>query len=347
MRLLIGVYTLFALVLPGMVGIGLIGKVLLSFPWAGSPTEVLDPQTAEVVGISLFFSLFPAFAALGLWRRWSAVRLILLVLSWLWMLSGLFLTLAAVLALPAGERSECVRLLLVGVIGTAFGFWQYRVLARPAVREEFEGRRRSTRSIPPPSVESPHSPSMGIVERISPGTPAAITKEPVSQPDLEVRPPAPFPSLVYVAGVIWIGFGCLALIVALINLALLGATVSGGPADPCPGFCCCFATLFGIAFIEGGFRSVKGTAEDTLGIAICSLLFGLLQVGFVALFVLAALLAGSPTPINQGPASPEFIASGISSAVGLGLIAAGVLALAGRQDYLAWRRWRKEQDVAP
>jgi hypothetical protein len=148
---------------------------------------------------------------------------------------------------------------------------------------------------------------------------------------------APFPSLVWCAGVIWILFGCLMLINAgcqvvltAMNTAAAGqqANASNPGATGAP-FC---GALFGIAFLFVGAQTVKGTAKDTLGNGIGSLVFGVLIGSVGALLVVAALaLTGALSLIL-------LIAGGINVFAGVGLLVAGILALAGREQYKAWRR---------
>jgi hypothetical protein len=150
---------------------------------------------------------------------------------------------------------------------------------------------------------------------------------------------APFPPVVLIAGVAWILFGGLGLANAVAALALLGAT----PPEQRPGATCAvpLSILFAVAFIVVGFQGIMGTAKDTMGNGVGSILFGLLNLGFGAL-----LLAGSVT-IAGAEELAWLIGGGFSVAAGLGLLAAGVLALVGRQDYLAWRRAQKDRASAP
>jgi hypothetical protein len=85
--------------------------------------------------------------------------------------------------------------------------------------------------------------------------------------------------------------------------------------------------LFGAVFVHVGVQSVRGTARDTLGNGIGSIIFGLLNLGS------GTLQAGAG----------QVIQAGVGFLVGAGLIAAGVLALVGRSDYKAWRRAQKVQ----
>jgi len=95
----------------------------------------------------------------------------------------------------------------------------------------------------------------------------------------------PFPKAVFFAGVTWIVFGCLILINGGIQLIMtLGQAGQAGQKDggaQAVGGTCGVAliVLFGAAFLFVGIQSCKGTAKDTLGNAIGSLVFGLLAGG--------------------------------------------------------------------
>jgi uncharacterized membrane protein HdeD (DUF308 family) len=143
--------------------------------------------------------------------------------------------------------------------------------------------------------------------------------------------PAPrqLPATVLTAGIVWILIGGLILLNGLITVVLLMAT-AGAPDAPAEakgilagGSCTVLLiALFGAAFILVGVQTVKGTAKDTLGNSIGSLVFG------------ALVIAGGIVNMARG----EVIPAGIGILAAAGLIAAGVLALIGRADYRAWRQ---------
>src|SRR5438094_8906853 len=124
------------------------------------------------------------------------------------------------------------------------------------------------------------------------------------------------PGLVRVAGTVWIVIGRLGLL--SLPLVLLVLTDVGGWV--------CSAMqailIYGV-FLHVGVQSVQGTARDTLGNGIGSILFGLVTLG-VSVVVIVSL-----GEMGWGVAG--------SLLFGLVLLAAGVLALVGRQDYKAWR----------
>jgi hypothetical protein len=139
------------------------------------------------------------------------------------------------------------------------------------------------------------------------------------------------PTTVKAAGVIWIVFGCLILLNAAANLAL-----SVGRAQAAGGMCTGWiAILFGAVFIHVGVQSIRGTARDTLGNGIGSIIFGLLNGGIGALLLLGALATGRATALVPA------IIGGINLVSSVGLLAAGVLAILGREDYKAWRQMQK------
>ena len=84
-----------------------------------------------------------------------------------------------------------------------------------------------------------------------------------------------------------------------------------------------------------------GVAKDTLGSGILSSLLGLTEVAFDLVIGASESLAKA----DPGDLTVVWIGCGLSLTIGLGQIAAGVLALAGRRDYLAWRRPVNEGDA--
>src|SRR5438105_14622938 len=95
--------------------------------------------------------------------------------------------------------------------------------------------------------------------------------------------PAEYPSVVRLAGIVWIVFGCLILLnaMALLALSLLAADEKGGTAYMAGGLCAYAFLLFcGGVFIHVGVQSVRGTATDTLGNGIGPIIFGPLNLGY-------------------------------------------------------------------
>jgi hypothetical protein len=107
---------------------------------------------------------------------------------------------------------------------------------------------------------------------------------------------APFPGSILGAGIIWIIFGCLILLGAGINfLMIVGQPRAGGP-EAVGGSCgLAIQALFGAVFLLVGIQSVQGTAKDTLGNGIGSIVFAALQFGGAALILFGtAALGGVP-----------------------------------------------------
>jgi hypothetical protein len=134
-----------------------------------------------------------------------------------------------------------------------------------------------------------------------------------------------YPVTVKAAGIVWIIFGTLILVnmlVLVVLMSLLAARAHAG-AVAASGVCVgLFLGAFGAAFILVGVQSVRGTAPGTLGNGIGSIGFGLFNIVY------------GMTLADDG----HLIQSGIALIGGAGLLAAGVLALVGRGQYMAWRR---------
>jgi len=120
-----------------------------------------------------------------------------------------------------------------------------------------------------------------------------------------------------IGGIILVNFA----ILMLGTFVLSSATGSGSvlTAGICVGV---VVGLFGAAFLFVGVQSVRGTANDTLGNGIGSIIFAVLVLGSaVAGFMVEAWLQAVVNTLS-----------------GAGLMAAGVMALVGRADYRFWRR---------
>jgi len=118
----------------------------------------------------------------------------------------------------------------------------------------------------------------------------------------------------------------LALLIALVGMFMAaqwrqekGEVVFGGL---CTGL---FIGLIGGAFIFVGIQTILGSARDTLGNGIGSIIFGILNGG-----------AGLGQVLIR-----EYFQSAISFICGVGLRTACVLALVGRDGYKRWRRARR------
>jgi hypothetical protein len=158
--------------------------------------------------------------------------------------------------------------------------------------------------------------------------------------------PNGFPGKVRTAGIIWILFGALILLWLLISFAFASPQDLGAitKADL---WQIALVGLVGVGFGYAGFRTVSGTAKDTLAYGIASIILG----GHMAL---AGIYGGLITvwhlvdSLHQGGDGfwrrehgfmGLFVAlAGISLPIGVGLLFAGILAIRARSQYKAWRR---------
>jgi hypothetical protein len=152
----------------------------------------------------------------------------------------------------------------------------------------------------------------------------------------------PFPPRVRRAGVAWIICGALLLINAMLNFAVLAAHphLQKVPLSNCGA---AIGTLAGIVLVVSGVQAIRGTTKDTFWEGVNSVVLGLVQPWLGACLVLTALLADRGQDDRPQDMLIACVGAVFSFAATLGLIAAGVLALKGRQDYLAWRRAREDQ----
>jgi hypothetical protein len=144
------------------------------------------------------------------------------------------------------------------------------------------------------------------------------------------RPGDPaFPSTVMTAAVIWIGVGVLGLLTLIATLIVIGGHPGRAPI-PCCG------SLIATAFLLPGYQTVTGAARDTFGNGVGSLLLGLLQLLFAAVLGIRGLEAADRDP--RVPIEAVIVTSLVIGVIGVMLVAAGILAFAGRERYLEWRR---------
>lgn len=122
------------------------------------------------------------------------------------------------------------------------------------------------------------------------------------------------PGIVLAAGIIWIIIGAPIVLFMLIPLLLAVLFGQLGGAGGALILITGLIAAFGAVFITVGVKTIRGTAADTLGNGIGSIIFGL-------------LMGGLSLDLQHGGA-------------GLALIVAGVLALVGRAGYLAWQASR-------
>ncbi|MCI0380268.1 MAG: hypothetical protein L0215_22005 [Gemmataceae bacterium] len=144
----------------------------------------------------------------------------------------------------------------------------------------------------------------------------------------DIRREPAYPSLVRTAGIVWIVFGGLILLNLVLVLMIIAASADerDKSAAVVGGICLSvFLGLCGAAFIFVGVQNVNGTATDTLGNGIGSILFGFLQWGAAV----AQAVAG------------HYLQAGIGFVCGAGLLTAGILVLVARADYKDWRQAQK------
>lgn len=146
---------------------------------------------------------------------------------------------------------------------------------------------------------------------------------PRAAPGQQQNNPQPFPPTVMVAGIIWTVYGG-------ISSILVFGILWTSPLLPrdlhsllvlCAGFVFWVLPVsWCLGFLYVGVRCICGRARSTSGIAILSIIAGLLHVGIGA--------------TNANWHLREFL---IHVPVGLILMVAGVFAATGRLDYLRWR----------
>ena len=140
------------------------------------------------------------------------------------------------------------------------------------------------------------------------------------------------PRSVRVAGIVWIAFGSLALIV--ISVSVILAAAGRLYFDGISVFFCLSCTFFLLA----GVRTVRGKAKDVLGNSIGSIIVSLLFFAMAALLTL--LGAGVISILGPGRVDVTvLIISFIVSLLSGLLMLAAVMALANRQAYLDWKHY--------
>jgi hypothetical protein len=194
--------------------------------------------------------------------------------------------------------------------------------------------------------------------------------------DMRVEAIAGYPLMVRLAAIAWIAFGCLIIVTAVAGAVLHAAVIVETPrrAPPQPGQVIVNARessdaemrvlvetgiRTGIALVIGGslffagVRTIRGAAKDTLGNAIGVIVLGVLTLGGGGVVMatpfglpggatVAVILVGEFVVRLCGPWVGLIVLAitlgPLLVAVGLGLVTAAVFALAGRTQYLAWRR---------
>lgn len=150
-----------------------------------------------------------------------------------------------------------------------------------------------------------------------------------------------FPTVVTIAAIIWLVAGAVALFIAGVNLLLaFGISAGGESGETARGLgeavCPSALSLFvGAVFLQVGWQTIKGTAKDTLGNGIGSIIFSLFY-WTCGVTTLGMATKGGGLAVLIG-----FVIVGLSFLVGIALLVGGVLALVGRPNYKAWRQAQK------
>jgi hypothetical protein len=170
--------------------------------------------------------------------------------------------------------------------------------------------------------------------------------EEADEPDDYADHAPAFPTTVRIAGIIWIVIGCVIVLNALATLGLAAAVQRpanpGQAPDAGTGACGAFLPLlFGAAFVFVGQQSVRGTAKDTLGNAIGSIVLGIAPLLCGVSFLVGAGFLGVNVPPDMRVVFA--IIGAVNILTGIGLLSAGALALVGRAEYREWQRWQKRR----
>lgn len=143
------------------------------------------------------------------------------------------------------------------------------------------------------------------------------------------------PSGVKIAARIWIAMGILQLLaLGLVLMMTLGGPASAQKMAP-SATQILLKVIFGVILIMVGRQTSKGTAKDTQGNGVASIILGLINLGFA--FLQVRMLAGSSS--IPEPVALTLLAGGaINTLAGIALLGAGLLAIRGRDAYRAWRQ---------
>jgi hypothetical protein len=146
---------------------------------------------------------------------------------------------------------------------------------------------------------------------------------------------ARFPPSVKTAVVLWVACALFGLLNAGLGFVLagLGVPVNAGQRDA---FGVSVGMVFALLILALALQTGTGRAAGTRGAGNASLLLGLLYVGFAALSLLITIA-------GQGWGGAEtalYAAAGLLAVQAVLLIAGGVLARHGRDEYADWRASR-------
>jgi hypothetical protein len=130
------------------------------------------------------------------------------------------------------------------------------------------------------------------------------------------RERAPIPRAARIAAAVWTAVGGLTVLNLLVSLLSSGSSAGGAALA-------LVAAIFGAGFLVVGIQTLLGKAESTLANGIGS-------IGLAVLFVLPLVLVAELLPSTA-------IGWALAVVIPAGLLLAGVLAIAGREPYRAWR----------
>jgi hypothetical protein len=145
------------------------------------------------------------------------------------------------------------------------------------------------------------------------------------------------PRVVRTAGMIWIIFGSIQILSALLNFGISGdlilnalSTSDGQLVLATIGI----GLFFGAVFLQVGIQSMKGTAKGSLGNGIGSLFFGVLNSAW-GIYLISLTLQVN---LYESARYVSLALSSIPLLSGVGLLVAGFLALNGAGEYKAWKQ---------
>ncbi len=150
------------------------------------------------------------------------------------------------------------------------------------------------------------------------------------------------PGTVRAAGIIWVVFGALILLSG--GLQILSQLVLAPPqarGSAIAGSLCSaiFVAFVGGVFVHVGIQSLGGMAKDTLGNGIGSIIFAAIIGGLTLVALVAIVAVQASRPQATGPVWAVLLALIINGLGAVALLAAGILALVGRQGYRAYRSY--------
>ena len=175
-----------------------------------------------------------------------------------------------------------------------------------------------------------------------------------SSPDIEaaaVEPSStlpvkktPFPKALKFSSGVWMVTGVLTLIVAVVSVGFVSSKVleQRQPTDDVLAafFGACvqgvFSLVIGIVFIHVGQSTRTGKTKDVLGNGVGSVIFGVIHLASFVLLMPEAMRLLS-NKLHTGLAVASLVAASLNALFGIFLVFAGMIALAQRQRYQAWR----------